>query len=821
MATSSVAYNKPVLPRVSDTSDLASNRASVYSGKALDFDGVNDSVLVNNFSFNPLSSDFTFSTYVRVDELKDGKIAYAEKGSNDSQLAVWQVRTDLNGDLYFQSNTDTWYTINWSGFSTEIKDRVVHLTFVRVGTSVNLYLNGKLYGEGFGSIPTTLSSANGRFCIGNRLGASNYLNGIISDYKIFDVALTAAQVAELYNNPEQILPTGVAAANLKLWLPMMEGAGSYVYNGAAGSLGEELVSNGTVDEVCQKWAFTDNGYLTATGGKLVWNVPNGSGSTAVQYLDIQANKTYRVTFDYSLNRDGFSVILGNANNASAAVVTGTGTYTIDLTPTSTNDGLFSLNMSAGTGDLTGYMDNISVKEVVPQATGTISGATWVAGVGEPVPQTALIDWNKHQQFVTQSSSVRFNSSGTYNNGTFILKHIPLEVTTNRYFVGYGENQGQRNRNLGQYGGYYWFVGWGSGAQDETLTGATVDVGRLTTMAYSWDSSYKIKAYKNGAKVFDGTKTLSAVTATNVYLNDRGDATSSSTATDNIAVYLAMYNRVLSEEEINDVYNGVVSPDSVSGCVHYWENSRSWVDLVGSVNGSYVGSDVSVLNPEGLTASKDIFGGDIVKPRSAGAFNFDRASWAYIQENASHKLSSANDITYEGWFRFTPDGLAGGRPVFGKRWQQSAWLRFYYIDTTESFYFEGSSPYGSPGTSISPNTWYHMVGVASGGNTLTLYKDGVLITTVSAGYTIDFAGEFEIGIWSSENKLNGQLANIRVYNYALTPNQVADNFNQKASTFGKTKVVGELQAYINRTVAAGATVEAHSALLNTLTELENK
>jgi hypothetical protein len=67
----------------------------------------------------------------------------------------------------------------------------------------------------------------------------------------------------------------------------------------------------------------------------------------------------------------------------------------------------------------------------------------------------------------------------------------------------------------------------------------------------------------------------------------------------------------------------------------------------------------------------------------------------------------------------------------------------------------------------------------------------------------------------------QFANVRLYNYALTAEQVADNFNQKASTFGKTKVVGELQAYINRTVAAGATVEAHSALLNTLTELENK
>ena len=70
-------------------------------------------------------------------------------------------------------------------------------------------------------------------------------------------------------------------------------------------------------------------------------------------------------------------------------------------------------------------------------------------------------------------------------------------------------------------------------------------------------------------------------------------------------------------------------------------------------------------------------------------------------------------------------------------------------------------------------------------------------------------------------LYGQVSNPRVYNYALTAEQVADNFNQKASTFGKTNVTGELQAYINRTVAAGATVEAHSALLNTLTELENK
>ena len=67
----------------------------------------------------------------------------------------------------------------------------------------------------------------------------------------------------------------------------------------------------------------------------------------------------------------------------------------------------------------------------------------------------------------------------------------------------------------------------------------------------------------------------------------------------------------------------------------------------------------------------------------------------------------------------------------------------------------------------------------------------------------------------------QSANVRLYNYALTAEQVADNFNEKASTFGGTKVASELDAYIERTASDGATVEAHSCLINYLTELDKK
>jgi hypothetical protein len=45
MATSTVLTNKPINPRGDDNRPVDSyNRASLYSGKALDFDGVNDYV---------------------------------------------------------------------------------------------------------------------------------------------------------------------------------------------------------------------------------------------------------------------------------------------------------------------------------------------------------------------------------------------------------------------------------------------------------------------------------------------------------------------------------------------------------------------------------------------------------------------------------------------------------------------------------------------------------------------------------------------------------------------------------------------------------
>ena len=53
MAVTTSKTNKPILPRGADVRPIDSyNRAELYSGKALDFDGVNDDVRVSGFSLS-------------------------------------------------------------------------------------------------------------------------------------------------------------------------------------------------------------------------------------------------------------------------------------------------------------------------------------------------------------------------------------------------------------------------------------------------------------------------------------------------------------------------------------------------------------------------------------------------------------------------------------------------------------------------------------------------------------------------------------------------------------------------------------------------
>jgi hypothetical protein len=377
MAVQTTLVNKPLNPRGNDQSPLAYNRAKLFSGKALDFDGVNDYVDLDGFTLSGTTATFSFA--FNSDDLSVLRYFF---DASDTRFIIGSGNTANYLTLYtptssFQDIAEV-QTGEWYKLDISIN-----------GTSAVCYLNGVLVNTlTIGAID--LSAATLAKFGSARNGAGLFYNGQASNFKIFNTALTAAQVADLYNNPEKVVPTGVDNTALKLWLPMQEGAGTTALNGAPDAIGSELVTNGdfATDSDWEKSSF--------------WTISGGTASmpSTSSYVPLYQNNVTTAGNTYVLNFDIISITgiikATSINNgaASGEITLGeystTGNKKIIFTADSGREAIAFARVVNNASSCT--IDNVSVKQI--QNVGTISGATWTHGIGAPVAQTSVIDWNK-------------------------------------------------------------------------------------------------------------------------------------------------------------------------------------------------------------------------------------------------------------------------------------------------------------------------------------------------------------------------------------------------------------------------------------------
>ena len=384
MAVTTTKINRPLNPRGQDQSPKGYNRAELYTGKALDFDGVNDYVDIGSFSMSGNNATFVFN--YNQDAAASGKFVFDNEGA---RLSIGQ------GDVSGSFGVDTG-SIAWEYFGSLESGKWYGIAVIIEGSTARCYANGVAFGDAV-DIGETLNFANvTNATIGARYSktASNF-DGQLSGFKIFNTALTAAQVADLYNNPEKIVPTGVADSALKLWLPMMEGAGTTAYNGAPDALGSELITNGNF-ETNSDWSLGSGS--TISGGSLnIVSAPYNANTK--QTISLTSGKTYIVNINATATGSstdntfqlGFGDSAGNPSNLTQHEFTpGTSIKSLFITASATDATIVFRSRDAGTSNLS--VHSVSAKEIT--GVGTISGATWVQGVGAPVAQTAVIDWNK-------------------------------------------------------------------------------------------------------------------------------------------------------------------------------------------------------------------------------------------------------------------------------------------------------------------------------------------------------------------------------------------------------------------------------------------
>ena len=631
MGVTTTKTNKPFNPRGNDQSPLAYNRAKLYSGKALDFDGVNDVVNVTTNDLDFGASDFSVSAIVDWSgSHTDGKLAYAERSGSGSQLAAWQIRTDGSGNMIFQANTaaEGWQDVTFSGVEAIIADGLTHLTFVRVGTGVTLYINGVFYSTGTGSIQATLDTPNGAFAIGNRINSSNYWNGKITQYKVYSTALTAAQIADLYNNPEKIVPTGVDNTALKLWLPMMESAGTTAYDGS-----------------------------------------------------------------------------GNGNH------------------------------------------------------GTISGATYVNGVGAPVAQTSVIDWNKGSNLVAYSEALNtsnyfsgirilFESNQSAPNGTtdaMRLKSSTSGTNTNAYIIRGG---------ISGYAGQTISAFFKADEITEVLlfsnggAGVYFDIEDGSFISYFENSanidSYDIKDFGGGWRRYSITF---------------------NTAVSDIQILFAKNGNYIADYTINE------GLEVFGVCV----GSVSYTPTIGTAQ------PTPVLLPQGLTTGRDITGVNLFENvRKQSALNLDGQSWAEVHDNAS--LDITDEVTLECWLYHTD--TTNIEHIIGKRASSGNWLRIYSA-STNTVRVERNGGASSSNVPITQNAWTHIVATIDSSDLVRLYINGTQLTSAFSftPWGLDNAAPVSIGAWVTESGTpsfnsyeTGQLAQPRIYNRALSAEEIQRNYN---------------------------------------------
>ena len=168
-----------------------------------------------------------------------------------------------------------------------------------------------------------------------------------------------------------------------------------------------------------------------------------------------------------------------------------------------------------------------------------------------------------------------------------------------------------------------------------------------------------------------------------------------------------------------------------------------------------------------------------------SLNFDGTDDYVDVPNPTVINNNIQQITMSAWVKTTDTGY---NHILSRGTSWTAGNTILYTDGSTEYRFTVYG-YTSPAQSgVAPSgNWQHVVGVYDGtqtSNNMKIYVDGVLKGTGTAnlGTLANRTDSFRIAN-RNDSLLSGQVDDARVYNYALTANQVKTVYNNGSVNFG--------------------------------------
>jgi len=227
--------------------------------------------------------------------------------------------------------------------------------------------------------------------------------------------------------------------------------------------------------------------------------------------------------------------------------------------------------------------------------------------------------------------------------------------------------------------------------------------------------------------------------------------------------IKLYNRALSEEEVRYHYNQ-------GGPVAHWDMDE--------------GEGTRAFDSSGNNNHGTVSGATWVEGKYGSALSFDGAD-DYVDAGNDSSLNATDAITVGAWVNPTDDTTH--RTILVKEHYDNKLGYLLHQKTGKNWMFrlyDGTSQYEVTKTNaVDLNEWQYIVGTYDG-TTMKLYKNGVEIASSGVGPSlIATTGE---PLWIGGRPLqgqyfNGQIDDVRVYNYARTAEQIQMDYQQGVAT----------------------------------------
>ena len=356
MAATIQTMDKPTRVRGLDTSGN-NNHAQIYSGRALEFDGVTDYLSVSGSATPVVFVDYTaestaanrawtVAVWIKFDSASTSYqyICGNDTSYADSACSAFLVMTSAEKLAFYDLGASTWRPAN-TILNSGTWYRAVWV-FDGVGT-VNFYVNGVADGSGTLTVGDNNNADLVASIIGCRINSGVFENawtGKMSDLQGWQGAWTQEDITYDYLNPDQLVSnrsnTSIDSSNLKFWYPMNEGHRgnqSYVLDAS---------NTGPVDVISGYGTFTDSSKWSvhaSTDANNYWEIDTNAQTMRIvsdgTYIDaafhdttiLELGQTYKITVEVTNVTSGSIRILprsGGLNHTpySQGVLSTVGTH---------------------------------------------------------------------------------------------------------------------------------------------------------------------------------------------------------------------------------------------------------------------------------------------------------------------------------------------------------------------------------------------------------------------------------------------------------------------------------------------------------------